>query len=101
MKKPNKLYRQLGGSRTLAGATFAAVHHPRKSLRSAFAAVRRKSLREVFGFNDPAGRDAAENFAGMDASKRGFQLVFAVLAKWNAPYKGKMSGLMSLLHLKR
>ncbi len=83
MKKPNKLYRKLGGKRSFAGAAFAAVRHPKRSLRSAFG-------------RDLIARDAAESFDGMEASKVGFQKVFAVLAKWNKPYKGRVNGLMSL-----
>ena len=74
MKKPNQLYRKLGGKRSAAGAAFSAVRHPVRSLRSAF------------GW-DVAARDVAENF-NMDASRHGFQLVMATLKTWGKKYKG-------------
>lgn len=86
MKKPNKLYRRLGGKRSFAGAAFAAVRHPKRSLRSAFG-------------RDLIARDAAESFEGMEASKVGFQKVFAILKIWNSSYKGpRISGLFSMLN---
>jgi hypothetical protein len=66
MKKPNKLYRKLGGRRSTAGAAFATVCRPARSLRS------------MFGF-DLLGRDAAE---GIEVSLTGFRKVSQILKGW-------------------
>ena len=68
------------------GAAFAAVLQPKKSLRSAFGL-------------DSAARDAAENLPEMEASKVGFQKVFAILRTWNKSYRGpRISGLFTMLN---
>lgn len=75
MKKPNRIYRKLGGKRSRAGQAFAKARHPIIALRDAF------------GF-DKVARDAAENFVGMTASKRTFQMVMATVSTWGKSYRG-------------
>jgi hypothetical protein len=85
MKKPNKLYRKLGGRRSRAGQAFAAARHPVTALRDAFG-------------RDLVARDAAESFS-MVACKRGFQLVMATLSSWGLNYRGpKLSWLFRNLN---
>lgn len=89
MKKPNKIYRKLGGRRSIAGAAFAAVRHPVRSLRQAFG-------------RDLVARDAAENFSGMVECKYGFQLVWATLRAWNKSYRGpKLSFLLAAMNSRK
>jgi len=84
MKKPNKLYRKLGGRRSTAGAAFAIACHPVLSLRKAFG-------------RDVHALDASENFA-LAACKHGFQMVMATLKSWGKTYRGsKISRMFSML----
>ncbi len=88
MKKPNKIYRKLGGKRSRLGSAFAAVFSPKRALRDAFG-------------RDRVARDAAENFA-MDESKHGIRMVLATLKSWNAIYRGpRVSAIFSALNGRR
>jgi hypothetical protein len=79
----------LGGRKSRAGAAFAAVRHPMRSLRQAFG-------------RDLVARDAAENFTGMSECKYGFQLVFATLNAWNRTYRGpRISSLFAAMNRSR
>ena len=84
MKKPNKLYRKLGGRKSAAGSAFAVACHPVRSLRS------------MFGL-DIAGKDAAEGY-GLGPCKHAFQLVMATLKSWSKAYRGpKLSWMFKML----
>lgn len=89
MKKPNILYKKLGGKRSRAGQAFAIARHPILALRDAFG-------------RDRTARDAAENFSGMVACKRGYQLVMATIAAWGRSYNGpKLSWMFRTLNSRR
>ena len=75
MKKPNKIYRKLGGKRSRAGQAFAVARHPVLALRNAFG-------------RDRVARDAAENFAESAVSKHALQKVMATVAAWGETYHG-------------
>ena len=86
MKKPNKIYRKLGGKRSTAGAAFAAVRHPALSLRKALG-------------RDLHALDVAENIP-LAACKHSFQMVMATLKSWGKTYRGsKISRMFSLLSM--
>lgn len=83
MKKPNKLYRKLGGKRSATGAAFAVACHPVRSLRSMFG-------------RDTAAKDAAEGF-NMAPSKHAYQLVMETLGTWKKTYSGpKLSWMFKM-----
>ena len=83
MKKPNKLYRKLGGKRSTAGAAFAAVRHPVRSLRQSFG-------------RDKVAMDAAEGIEG-EFTKNKFWQVLNILEKWKKNYNGpKLSGIFRM-----
>ncbi|OFW87445.1 MAG: hypothetical protein A3J37_02380 [Alphaproteobacteria bacterium RIFCSPHIGHO2_12_FULL_45_9] len=84
MKKPNKLYRKLGGRRSTAGAAFAIARHPVRSLRS------------VFGW-DVSAKDVAEGF-NVAPSKHAYQMVMKTLETWSKSYRGpKLSWMFRML----
>lgn len=84
MKKPNKLYRKLGGRKSAAGNAFAVARHPVRSLRSAF------------GW-DRAANDAAEAY-NIGPCKHAYQLVMATLKSWSKTYSGpKLSWMFKML----
>ena len=84
MKKPNKLYRKLGGHKTAAGHAFASARHPVRSLRHSF------------GW-DRAASDAAEGF-NVGFTKDAFWKVMRVLRSWEKNYRGpKLSGIFRML----
>ncbi len=88
MKKPNKIYRSLGGKRNAAGAAFAVARHPFRALRS------------VFGY-DTAARTAAESL-NMDPTREGIQRVLAILKTWGKSYRApKLSWVFSMLSAPR
>lgn len=74
MKKPNKLYRRLGAKRSAAGAAFAAVRHPVRSLRASF------------GW-DVHAKDIAEGL-NLGPCKHAYQLVMETLGSWKKTYRG-------------
>lgn len=84
MKKPNKIYRKLGGKRSTAGAAFAISCYPLRSLRQAF------------GWDKAAG-DAAENL-NIGPCKHGYQLVMATVKGWGKNYRGpKLSWMFRMM----
>lgn len=84
MKKPNKIYRKLGGRRSAAGSAFAAARHPVRSLRS------------VFGW-DKAAQDVAEGL-NIGPTRHAFQMVMSTIKTWSKSYRGpKLSFMFSLL----
>lgn len=84
MRKPNKLYRKLGGKRSAAGVAFAVARHPVRSLRS------------VFGW-DVSAKDIAEGF-NVAPSKHAYQMVMATLQSWSRTYRGpKLSWMFKML----
>lgn len=83
MKKPNKLYRKLGGKRSTAGAAFAVARHPVRSLKSMF-------------WHDVAAKDVAEGF-NLAPSKHAYQLVMETLGGWKKTYHGpKLSWMFKM-----
>ncbi|MFA7276202.1 MAG: hypothetical protein WC043_05310 [Pseudobdellovibrionaceae bacterium] len=88
MRKPNKTYRFLGGSRSRFGRAFRSAQAPIRSLRLSFG-------------RDTVARDAAESLP-MDACRRGFQLVMATLRSWGSHYRGpRLSTLFRSLNRPR
>ncbi len=84
MKKPNKLYRKLGGRKSPAGAAFAVACHPVRSLRS------------IFGW-DISAKDVAEGF-NIAPSKHAYQMVMKTLESWSKSYRGpKLSWMFRML----
>jgi hypothetical protein len=83
MKKPNKIYKKLGGKRSAAGSAFAMSCHPVRSLRSAF------------GF-DAAAKNVAEGY-NLGPCKHAYQLVMATLKSWGKSYRGpKLSWMFAM-----
>lgn len=83
MKKPNKLYRKLGGKRSTAGAAFAVARHPVRSLKSMF-------------WQDTAAKDVAEGM-NVEPSKQAYQRVMQTLAGWKKTYRGpKLSWMFKM-----
>ena len=82
MRKPNRLYRKLGGKRSTAGAAFAVVCHPVRTLKASF------------GW-DRAAQDAAEGI--QENNKSGYWKVQKILQKWGMAYRGpKLSSMFKM-----
>ena len=84
MKKPNKIYKKLGGKRSTAGAAFAATCRPSRSLRS------------MFGF-DKAAQDVADDMS-RGPCRQAYDMVVTTLKTWSKTYRGpKLSWVFFLL----
>lgn len=74
MKSPNKLYRKLGGKRSVAGQAFALTCSPARTLKSMFG-------------RDIAARDAAEAY-NLSPTRENILRVMSVVRHWGRHYKG-------------